>query len=374
MPIYKLNKTKDGKSQYKVTVCYTDAAGNHKQKSGRCYGAAEAKVLEQQLRQQVTDSSIGSRMTVKQLYDEYIKYKQPNVRTSTLRKSESILSHNVIPYLSGIRLDKLSIPVLQKWKTAIAEMDTRVSTKNNALRELRSMLNYAVRMEYIPKNPIQALGNFRDAYAEAEKDKLHYYTSEQFRKYIAAAESCNKTLSDFGCCVFFYIAYYTGMRKGEINALKWSDIDGDMIHIRRSVCQKLKGGIVETPPKNKSSCRDIQMPAKLISVLKEHRARLEKIRGFSEDFRVCGGISVLSDTNIENHNKKYADLAGLPHIRIHDFRHSHATLLCNEGINIQEVARRLGHSDISMTWNTYSHLYPREEERAIDVLNKVQNS
>jgi integrase len=67
----------------------------------------------------------------------------------------------------------------------------------------------------------------------------------------------------------------------------------------------------------------------------------------------------------------YAAEAGLDVIRIHDFRHSHVSVLANERINIQEIARRLGHSKIEMTWNTYSHLYPREEERAIDVLNKI---
>lgn len=64
-------------------------------------------------------------------------------------------------------------------------------------------------------------------------------------------------------------------------------------------------------------------------------------------------------------------MAGVKKIRIHDFRHSHASLLANAGINIQEVARRLGHSRIEMTWNTYSHLYPKEEERAIKVLDEI---
>jgi integrase len=58
-------------------------------------------------------------------------------------------------------------------------------------------------------------------------------------------------------------------------------------------------------------------------------------------------------------------------IRIHDYRHSHVSVLANNGINIQEIARRLGHSKVDMTWNTYSHLYPREEERAVDVLNNI---
>ena len=80
----------------------------------------------------------------------------------------------------------------------------------------------------------------------------------------------------------------------------------------------------------------------------------------------------MRDTTIEKRNTAYAKAAGLPHIRIHDFRHTHASLLINEGINIHEIARRLGHSNIDMTLNTYGHLYPREEERALNVLNKIQ--
>jgi integrase len=79
----------------------------------------------------------------------------------------------------------------------------------------------------------------------------------------------------------------------------------------------------------------------------------------------------LRDTTISNRNKKYAEAAGLRSIRIHDFRHSHVSVLANEKINIQEIARRLGHSKIEMTWNTYSHMYPREEERAVEILNRV---
>lgn len=172
--------------------------------------------------------------------------------------------------------------------------------------------------------------------------------------------------------MFFSIAFYTGARKGEINALKWSDIDGDILHIRRSIAQKLKGGDVETPPKNKSSYRDLQIPAPLMEILSEHKERQkEASRLFTEDYRICGGERPLRDTSIENKNKAFSKAAGLPHIRIHDFRHSHASLLANEGINIQEIARRLGHSNVQMTWNTYSHLYPREEERAVEILNRI---
>ncbi|MCL2828866.1 MAG: tyrosine-type recombinase/integrase, partial [Oscillospiraceae bacterium] len=83
------------------------------------------------------------------------------------------------------------------------------------------------------------------------------------------------------------------------------------------------------------------------------------------------GQSPLRDSTIQKRNVKYSVLAKQNTLRIHDFRHSHASLLANEGINIQEIARRLGHSKIEITWNTYAHLYPREEERAIQVLDKI---
>lgn len=203
-------------------------------------------------------------------------------------------------------------------------------------------------------------------------EKLQYYTPSQFIKYIAVARDSAVTLTDWAFYVFFCIAYYTGMRKGEINALKWSDIDGEILHVRRSVAQKIKGqSIIETPPKNKSSYRDLQIPKPLLKILAEHKKRHMRDNHFNDSFRVCGGVKCLSDTTIENKNKLFAKAAGLPHIRIHDFRHSHASLLANEGINIQEIARRLGHSDVKMTWSTYAHLYPREEERAVSVLDKI---
>ena len=102
------------------------------------------------------------------------------------------------------------------------------------------------------------------------------------------------------------------------------------------------------------------MPLPLIKILNEHKKRQKREKRFTDDFRVCGGVQCLRDTSISNKNIQFAQAAGLPVIRVHDFRHTHASLLVNEGINIQEIARRLGHAQIEMTWNTYSHLYPRE--------------
>ena len=127
-----------------------------------------------------------------------------------------------------------------------------------------------------------------------------------------------------------------------------------------------------TPPKNASSIRTIEIPVPLQEVLVEHKERIRQIDGFSEDLYICGGKQPVRDSTVQKYNKRFAEQAGIKQIRLHDFRHSHASLLANEGINIQEVARRLGHSDIEITLKTYAHLYPRESERAVSVLNSVQ--
>ncbi len=372
MPIYKTGKSKDGKQQYRVCVNYTTVKGEYRQKSKLVYGLGEAKLLECSLENEVEQKQDTSQMTLKELYEEYLIYKKHSVRETSLYKTRSILEREVLPNLNNLPLKKLNIKVLQEWKAKLQEKDISITTKQNIYGEFRALLNYGVKMEYIPRNPLIFVGNFKEVYFEKPQDKLHFYTPEQFKDYISVAQCDCKSITDWGYYVFFCIAFYTGMRKGEINALRWSDIENNVIHIRRSVAQKIKGkSIIETPPKNKSSYRDVQMPSVLIKVLNEHLTRQQNQKGFSPEFRVCGGVDCLRDTSIENRNKQFAELASLPHIRIHDFRHSHASLLVNNGINIQEVARRLGHSKVEITWNTYSHLYPREEEKAISVLESI---
>lgn len=375
MPINKIDKKKNGLQGYRVRVNYTDASGKARQIERTAYGLAEANALEQALISEYKEKrTASSRLTVRELFEQYEEYHSHETRKTSHDSAMKNLRLRVLPTMSDYRLDRLTQPVLAKWKNELAaDEKLSITTKKNAYSAFTAMLNYGVKMDYLTKNPLSALGNFKAPEAvEKPADTLHYYTAEEFCKYIAQAREKAVTVIDWGYYVFFSIAFYTGARKGEINALKWSDIDGNILHIRRSIAQKLKGGDVETPPKNKSSYRDLQIPEPLMKILAEHKQRQQSVsKNFIDDFRVCGGEQPLRDTSIENHNKIYSTAAGLPHIRIHDFRHTHASLLVNEGINIQEIARRLGHSDVQMTWNTYSHLYPREEERAVEILNRI---
>lgn len=371
MPILKTDKKKDGLVQYRVIVNYKAADGVYKKAERTVYGLAQAREAERKLKIDVF-SSKAQNMTVADLVSEFQLIKKHEVRESSLNELEKRFRLYIVPLVGKQKIHKLSPSVLEKWKSALQEKSLAVSTKKKAYSAFRSLMGYAIRMGYVEKNPLDRIRNFVDTEFSSPEKAIQFYTPDQFLVFKRTAEESCATIADRSYYVFFMIAYYTGMRKGEINALKWSDIDENVIRVRRSITQKLVGEDRETAPKTKASIRDIQIPTPLLRVLEEHKRAQETLSDYTSDFRVCGGTMVLRDSTIDNKNRAWASAAGLPRIRVHDFRHSHASLLANEGINIQEIARRLGHSDVNVTWKIYAHLYPREEERALKILDKIE--
>ena len=379
MPIYKVDGIKkDGLQKYNVRVSYISDNGTYKKITRTVFGIEEAKDLERQLTHSIKGKSEKPehKMTVEQLYEKFMAVKKYEIRESSLDKYERTFRLHILPIMAKVRINKITTGIIEEWKLYIEQKGLSIKSKKHAYGDFRAVLNYAVIMEYIHKNPLLKIGNFKDTLHV--KKEMNIYTAQQFTQFISTAKKCAEewqekynSLSEWDFYVFFNIAFYTGLRKGEIHALKWSDIDGSLLHVRRSILQRLSGGDRETAPKNKSSIRTLQIPLPLKRILNEHKERQAQLEHFSEDFRICGGKRCLRDTTIQAKNKHYADLSGLDTINIHSYRHSHVSVLANEGINIQEIARRLGHARVEMTWNTYSHLYPREEEKAVDILNNI---
>lgn len=364
--------------KYRVRVHYTTKDGQHKEINRIAYGLEQAKELEYKLEKEVKEKMlVYSKVTMQELFDEYIAVKQQEVRESSWDKTTRILKRYVLSKLSKCVLCKLGVKEFQQWKLEIGNLGLSLITRQNIYGELRAMLNYAVKMEYIPINPLLKVGNFKNTITIQKE--MDFYTPEEFKLFIKAAkesallyEQQHNNLYEWNYYVFFNIAYYTGCRKGEIHGLCWNDISDNLLSIKRSVNQKLrKNEDVETAPKNRSSIRTVQIPVPLIQILNEHKERQMLLPDFNEECKILGNGRCLRDSSLHNKNTQYAKAAGIKRIRINDFRHSHASLLANMGINIQQIAKRLGHSDIKETLNTYSHLYPREEEKAMQVLNAI---
>ena len=375
MPIYKVSdqKNKEGKLQYRVRVNYIDANGNYRQLTRMCWGFGEAKDLEDALTKQVNNKELSNTsMTVKELFKVFLADANQNSRATTVQGYEKNYRLHIKPYIDTIQIRRLNTQNLTAWKTKVNSEGLSLTTRKNIYSALRTALNFAVKMDYIPLNPLNKVGNFKDAYYQEEE--MQFYTPEEFQLFKTAAleEAQRKNYYDF--YVFFCIAYYTGCRKGEIHALRWNCIDfkKGTLFVRKSINQKQKGGDIETPPKNKSSIRVLQMPQPLISVLQEHKERQQNsIPDWSDTAFICGYYKPLRDTSIQCENEKYAKAAKIKKIRIHDFRHSHVSVLINNGVAVTAIAKRIGHSTAKETLKTYSHLFPVEEEKAINVLNKI---
>ena len=360
---------KDGKIKYRVRVNYTDSYGNNKQIERTAYGADEAKQLERELIHSVKEETPTKKMTFGQLYEEYKKARKHETRQSTQDTLETRIKTHVLPTFENVRLDRMNVPSLQNWKQKLNNSNLSVGMKKSIYKNFSSILNFAVKMEYLPKNPLKSVGNFKDPLDIVEE--MDFYVPEEFKKFITAAReyaNTSDTLLYWSVYVFFCIAFYTGMRRGEILALNWNDTQNGTINITKSFSVRY---LKITPPKNKSSIREIQIPDPLQAVLNEHYERCKNVPNFTDEYFVCGGIKPVSDPTLRYLNEYFAQQANVKRIRIHDFRHSHASLLANNGINIQEIAKRLGHADVSITLKTYSHLYPKESERALTVLNAV---
>ena len=163
MPIYKVgNIKKDGLQKYHVHINYVADNGQKKQITRSVYGIDVAKNLERRLENEikVQHEMPTKKMTVKQLYDEYIAVKKYEVREITLYRSDNMIKRQILPILEDVRIDKLTTQVLQDWKLSMEERNLTLATKRNVFTELRTMLNYVVRMEYIPKHQLSKVRKF----------------------------------------------------------------------------------------------------------------------------------------------------------------------------------------------------------------------
>jgi len=325
MPIYKTEGKKDGLQKYNVRINYISDDGKSKQLTRIAYGLEAAKDLESKLAKEIKTKGENSvkNLTVQQLFDKYMESKRYEVRESTYDKDKRNFKLYVQPKMANVRIDKLTVSMLQDWKQSIEAKGLTLKTRKHAYSIFRSTLGFAVKMEYLERNPLLKLGNFKDAFISKKEMKI--YTAEQFTQLKNAIKQLAEEkqekhgdLSEWDFYVFFNIAFYTGLRKGEILALKWSDIKGSLLSVERSITQKIKGGDRETPPKNSSSIRTLQMPLPLIQVLNEHRQRQEQLEHFTEDHRICGGEHCWRDCSLQKRNLHYASVSGLEAIRKHD--------------------------------------------------------
>ena len=168
--------------------------------------------------------------------------------------------------------------------------------------------------------------------------------------------------------------FFTGIRKGEALALKISDFDGKYIFINHTITKnRFNGKRLLLKPKSKKSIRKIKLDLfsqiELKQLIKYYSKNFDN---FNDNFFLFGGNKPIATTTLDRKKNRYCKLAKVKQIRIHDFRHSHATILYKKNIDIKTIKERLGHADISTTLDTYVHINEEEEKRLIKMINLLR--
>lgn len=304
-----------------------------------------------------------SNLTIGELFDQYKHYLSINNKTASVKSSSDTIRLHVLPIFENKEVNKITALDIEKWQEYIINKGLTFPYKSKIYKIFVAMMNYAVKHNYVNINFVSRVGNFKDT--DGKKEML-FWTEEEFKAFY-------RVIDDIHWRTFFAFLYFTGCRKGEALALNWNDIDftTNEISISKSINRHglTDSSFEVTTPKNKSSYRKVLMPSILVSLMNEYYDYCIDYDGFTKDCFIFGINEPLTDSNIRDNMIKYADIAGVKRIRIHDLRHSHASLLINKGQNILIVSQRLGHSDITQTLNTYSHLMPNTQKEIIEALN-----
>ncbi len=297
---------------------------------------------------------------------EYIQDWLENTHKSKLRLSVYLnyrkhVKH-IVAGLGDIWLQKLTPQQVQSFLTK--KLDEGLSPKyvREMLGVLRLALKNAVQWGYVSRNVCELVTRPR-----VPKHDIAPLTLEQAQRF-------RQHLQGHRFEVLITMAVVTGMRRGELLSLRWSDIDFQrgILQVLHTVDRFTGYGYVEGEPKSAAGVRSIRLPAFLVEMLKQHRvqqvAQKSQAKTWQERDLVFpnsrGGY--LHPNHLGEAFRELLEEAGLPSIRFHDLRHSAATILLSMGVNIKVIQEMLGHSDISITLRVYGHLLPSMQQEAVD--------
>lgn len=296
---------------------------------------------------------------------------KPTIRLVTYVGYRTVLDKHLIPALGTVKVQKLTLQHVQTFLAQKQREGLSSGRIRYILAILRKALSHAVELNLVARNVCAAARKPR-----IPKREVQLLTIEQAKRLLQAAAQ-HRIL---GGLLTLTIA--TGMRRGEILSLRWSDIDlvsePKTLQVRRTVNRIWKYGMVESETKTAMSQRRIVLPQFVVEALESHRARQE------EEKRTAGNAWQEKNLVFPNKYGRYLEpntlnemfdrllkQTGLPDLHFHDLRHNAATLLLEMGVHPKVVQELLGHSSITITMNTYSHVLPTMQQEA---MGKMHNA
>lgn len=299
-------------------------------------------------------------MNFEKVYNEYLIYASKQHKKQSFDTQKYKFELRILPFFKDFNIENITSNDILNWQQYVLSLGFSNNYNTSLYYALSGFLEFCSIFYNFDKTIISRVGNFKKKYEDKKND---FYNLKEFKLFIKNVE--NNVYKQF-----FNFMFFTGIRPGETMALKFSDLRGDYIYINKTINSHSEREI--DTPKTLSSIRRI----KIDKVLKRDLLDLKKyycdVYKSDCDFFIFGGIKPLAPTTINRKKFDACNKANLRPITLHQFRHSHATLLLHKGIIINEISRRLGHSNPSITLNIYTHTDLIQEKRVQHTLNSLR--
>ncbi len=305
------------------------------------------------------------KLTVAQFLEQWLEHIEPRVRAKTFYRYREICRRQLVPAIGGLLLRKLE-PAHIEDMHARAMREGRLDgqgglsmrTIRHHHRVLRDALNWAAARKLLSSNPTNQI-----KHPKADDSEIRTLDDAETVELLRAAEGTRLYLP-------ILLTVTTGLRRSELLALRWQDVDGTSLRVRRTVEQS-RGGVHFNPPKTKKSRRSITLPPITVEALRRHRIERKQERLLLGPIYEDSGLVVCQANGRlwlpDNFTAAYRRLVrstGLVGVNFHGLRHTHATQLLRQGVHPKIVSERLGHSSIAITLDIYSHVLPGMQEEA----------
>ena len=354
--------TKDGR-KWIFQTRYTDLSGNVKKyKSKKYYTKKEAQEAERVFFLELDKYRPDNDMTFRELYLAFYEYQKDKVKETTIHTYLDRMRY--IQYLDNIKVKDFNLQHYEMWRKKILECKLSTRTRNYIYKFLKTIMNFGTKWYGLNFNNIYPkMTNFTDP--NERKKEMDFWTHEEFKKFISVED-------DLMYRTFFKVVYYCGLRKGEARALDWNDIDfnNNTLTIRKGLSDNVNGKrYIITSPKTLKSNRILPLSKKFIDDLKALKECVMNYTNFKEEWFVFGNELPLGDDAIRRRKNNNCKLSNVKQIRLHDFRHSCASLLISKGADIKMVAEFLGHTKIDETLNTYAHMFTNKLKSIVNIID-----
>lgn len=357
MPAYLDPKTKKWRAKFKIK----NWEGEDKWVSKRGFRTKkEAQEWEQSFLRELREAPD---ITFGEFWNIYRRDREARLKTSTMDTKENMVETKILPYFKDRLLREITAVDIITWQNKMLKFRnprTGAPYSSDYLKtihnQISAIFNHAVRFYKLKENPAKTAGNM----ARNKKTEMLIWTQDEYQKF-------SEVMMDEPILYYCYeVLYWMGIRRGELLALTREDIDLENRTMRINKTLYLRGEkVMVTSPKTEESNRVITIPRFLCEELEEYFAMNYKLKPRDRIFPV--GPSALGKNLVSGAKK-----AGIKRIRIHDFRHSHVSLLIKKGYSAVQIARRMGHSSADITFR-YAHLFPNDQKDMADTLDEVRD-